>query len=200
MNKNYVVRLTGAEPAACETVVKNEKGISEKLRRAMILLEADADGPGWNDVKISEAVGCRIQIVTNVRRVFVQEGFQSALMRKKRITPPTPKLLDRAGEAKWIALRLGKPPAGYGLWTPRLHTDQLVDPRGPPDQTRTSGPSIGNSRSTQLASNCSDSHPVFSLDRALFAGRLGSEARRSATRHRCWCSNRGRSAGAADSP
>ena len=75
MNKNYVVRLTGAEPAACETVVKNEKGISEKLRRAMILLEADADGPGWNDVKISEAVGCRIQIVTNVRRVFVQEGF-----------------------------------------------------------------------------------------------------------------------------
>jgi hypothetical protein len=55
MSKNYVVRLTGAEPAACEAVVKNEKGRSEKLRRAMILLEADADGPGWNDVKIRRA-------------------------------------------------------------------------------------------------------------------------------------------------
>ena len=114
MNKKDVVRLTGAERSTCEAAVKNENGRSETLRRAMILLNADADGPGWNDVKISEAVGCRVQTVENVRRVFVQEGFQAALMRKKRATPPTPKLLDGACEAKLIAIRLGKPPAGYG--------------------------------------------------------------------------------------
>jgi hypothetical protein len=52
--------------------------------------------------------------VENVRREFVQEGFEAALVRKKRTTSPTPKLLDAAAEAKVIALRLGKPPAGYG--------------------------------------------------------------------------------------
>ncbi len=84
-------------------------------------------GPGWNDEKISEAVGCRIRTVENVRREFVLEGFEAAFVRKKRTTSPTPKLLDGAAEAKLIALRLGKPPAGYGHWTLRLLADQLVE-------------------------------------------------------------------------
>ena len=113
MNKKYIVRLTDEERAICEATVKNEKGKSEKLRRAVILLKADMDGPGWNDEKISEAVGCRVRTTENVRREFVLEGFEAALVRKKRTTPPTPKLLDEAAEAKLIALRLGKPPTGW---------------------------------------------------------------------------------------
>jgi hypothetical protein len=35
-------------------------------------------------------------------------------------------LLDGAGEAKLIAMRLGKPPAGFGHWTLRLLADQMV--------------------------------------------------------------------------
>ena len=62
-----------------------------------------------------------------MRQAFVLDGFESALARKKRATPPTPKLLDGAGEAKLIAMRLGKPPAGYGHWTLRLLADQLVE-------------------------------------------------------------------------
>ena len=120
-------RLSAEERAVCEATVKNEKGKSEKLRRAMILLKADLDGPDWKDEKISEAVGCRIRTVENVRREFVHEGFEAALVRKKRTTSPTPKLLDGAAEAKLIALRLGKPPAGYGHWTLRLLADQLVE-------------------------------------------------------------------------
>ena len=127
MNKKYRVRLTDEERTVCEATVKNEKGKSEKLRRAMILLKADLDGPDWKDGKISEAVGCRIRTVEHVRREFVQEGFEAALVRKKRTTSPTPKLLDGAAEAKLIALRLGKPPAGYGHWTLRLLGDQLVE-------------------------------------------------------------------------
>ena len=88
---------------------------------------ADADGPAWNDVKISEAVGCRTRTVENVRRAFVLEGFEGALVRKKPATSPTPKLLDGAAEAKLIALRLGKPPAGFGQWTLRLLADQMVE-------------------------------------------------------------------------
>src|SRR4051812_42724586 len=120
MNKKYMVRLTAEERAVCEATVESEKGKSEKLRRAMVLLKADVGGLAWKDEKISEAVGCRIRTVENVRREFVLEGFDAALVRKKRTTPPTPKLLDGAGEAKLIALRLGKPPAGYGRWTLRL--------------------------------------------------------------------------------
>ena len=127
MNKKYMVQLTDEERAVCEATVKSEKGTSEKLRRATILLKADSAGPGWNDKQISTAVGCHMRTVENVRRGFVLEGFEAALVRKKRVMPPTPKLLDGAGEAKLIAMRLGKPPAGFGHWTLRLLADQLVE-------------------------------------------------------------------------
>src|SRR5262249_39348139 len=127
MNKKYVVRLTDEERAICEATIKKETGKSEKLRRATIVLKAEADGRGWCDAKISEAVGCRSRTVENVRQAFVLEGFEAALARKKRATTPTPKLLDGAAEAKLIALRLGKPPAGFGHWTLRLLADQMVE-------------------------------------------------------------------------
>ena len=76
MNKKYIVRLTDEERAICESTIKKETGKSEKLRRATILLKADADGPAWNDARISEAVGCRRQTVENVRQAFVLEGFE----------------------------------------------------------------------------------------------------------------------------
>ena len=91
------------------------------------MLKADVDGPAWEDSKISEAVGCRTRTVENVRQAFILEGFEEALARKKRATSPTPKLLDGAAEAKVIALRLGKPPAGFGHWTLRLLADQVVE-------------------------------------------------------------------------
>ena len=127
MNKKYVVRLTDEERAICEATVKKEKGKSEKVRRATILLKTNADGPAWDDAKISEAIGCRTRTVENVRQAFVLEGFEKALVRQKRVTSPTPKLLDGTAEAKLIAMRLGKPPAGFGHWTLRLLADQLVE-------------------------------------------------------------------------
>lgn len=127
MNKKYIVRLTDDERAVCEATVAKETGKSQKLRRAAILLKADVDGPSWNDAKISEAVGCRTQTVENVRRAFVLEGFEAALVRKKPATSPTPKRLDGAAEAKLIALRLGRPPAGFGRWTLRLLADRMVE-------------------------------------------------------------------------
>ena len=127
MNKKYIVRLTDEERAICEATIKKETGKSEKLRRATILLKADVDGPAWNDTKITEAVGCQRQTVENVRQAFVLQGFQGALVRKKRVMPPTPKLLDGVTEAKLIAMRLGKPPAGFGHWTLRLLADQMVE-------------------------------------------------------------------------
>jgi hypothetical protein len=127
MNKKYIVRLSDAERRVCDEVVKKLKGTSQKVRRAQVLLKADADGPGWSDEKISEAYGCRVQTVENVRKRFVVEGFELALEGVKRQTPPTAPLLDGKGEAKVIATRLGKPPAGYGRWTLRLLAEHIVE-------------------------------------------------------------------------
>ena len=126
MHKRYIVRLSDAERQVCQEVVKKLKGTSQKVRRAQILLKADADGPGWTDARIAEAYSCRVQTVENLRKRLVTEGFETVLNGKQREAPPTPPLLDGQGEAKLIALRLGKPPAGYGRWTLQLLADQLV--------------------------------------------------------------------------
>lgn len=127
MNKKYLVRLSDAERRVCEDVVKKLKGTSQKVRRAQMLLKANADGPGWTDERICEAYGCRVQTVENVRKRLVTEGFELALDGVQRQTPPTPPLLDGEAEAKVIATRLGTPPAGYGRWTLRLLAEQLVE-------------------------------------------------------------------------
>jgi hypothetical protein len=126
MYKKYIVRLSERERQTCLEVVKKLKGTSQKVRRAQILLKADADGPAWTDARIAEAFHCRIQTIENLRKRLVTEGFEVALDGKQRETPPTPPLLDGEKEAKLIALRLGKPPAGYGRWTLQLLADELV--------------------------------------------------------------------------
>jgi hypothetical protein len=126
MNKKYIVRLSDEERQTCQQIVKKFKGSSQKVRRAQILLKADADGPAWPDAKIAEAFDCRVQTVENVRKRLVTEGFDLALEGKKRREPPTPPKLDGVREAKLIALRLGKPPAGYGRWSLQLLADELV--------------------------------------------------------------------------
>jgi transposase len=126
MNKKFIVRLSDEERAVCQEVIKKLKGSSQKVRRAQILLKADADGPGWIDSRIAEAFNCRVQTIENLRKRLVTEGFEAALERQKRQEPPTPPKLDGEGEAKLIAMRLGKPPAGYGHWTLQLLADELV--------------------------------------------------------------------------
>ena len=126
MNKKFIVRLSDEERVVCQEIIKKLKGTSQKVRRAQILLKADADGPAWSDVRIAEAFDCRVQTIENVRKRLVLEGFEQALERKKRADPPTPCKLDGEAEAKLIAMRLGKPPAGYGHWTLQLLADEMV--------------------------------------------------------------------------
>ncbi len=127
MQKKYVVRLTDEERERLTAVVKRLSGTSQKVRRAQILLKADADGPAWTDGQIADAFGCRTKTVENVRQHLVERGFSQALDGVKRVTPPTPKRLDGEQEAKVIATRLGPPPAGYANWTLRLLARKVVE-------------------------------------------------------------------------
>ena len=126
MQKKNVVRLSGEERQSCQQVIDKLKGTSQKVRRANILLKADADGPAWTDKRIAEAFRCRIQTVENIRKKCVLEGFDAALEHQKPQAPPAT-LLDGEQEAKVIATRLGPPPKGYSKWTLRLLARKVVE-------------------------------------------------------------------------
>jgi len=127
MQKKYVVRLTGEERETLRSVIKKLSGSSQKVRRAQVLLKADADGPCWTDRQIADAFGCRINTVEKIRQRLVVDGFAIALNGKPRETPPRQKLLDGEQEAKVIALRLGEPPAGFANWSLRLLAEKVVE-------------------------------------------------------------------------
>jgi len=126
MIKKYIVRLTDAEREALKQVVGKLSGSSQKVRRAQVLLKADADGPGWTDARIAEAFDCRTKTVENIRERFVTKGFELTLDGQPRAKPPRAKLLDGEQEAKVIAMRLGPPPAGFSNWTLRLLAERVV--------------------------------------------------------------------------
>src|SRR5436853_4722738 len=70
MHKKYTVRLSDEERGVCQEIVKRLKGTSEKVKRAQILLRADADGPGWPDAKIAEAHSCSVrQVRAYIKRI-----------------------------------------------------------------------------------------------------------------------------------
>ena len=99
MQKKYIVRLSRVERQTLEEVVRKFKGSSQKVRRAQILLKADANGPSWSDARIAEAFDCRRQTVEGIRQRLVESGFEATLEGKKRAEPPTEKLLDGKQEA-----------------------------------------------------------------------------------------------------
>ena len=125
MHKKYIVRLSDAERNILNRLAKQRHVSSQKVRRAQVLLKADADGPNWIDTKIADAFDCSTKTVENIRERLVTEGFETTLhgRLKKRVRG---KVLDGEQEAKIIALRLGQPPQGFANWTLRLLAAQAV--------------------------------------------------------------------------
>ena len=125
MRKKYVVRLTDAEREILTELLKRQRVAAQKVRRARILLKADADGPNWTDARIAEAFDCRTRSVESLRERLVTEGFEVALHGKPKSRVRS-KVLDGEQEAKIIALRLGPPPKGFANWTLRLLAERAV--------------------------------------------------------------------------
>ena len=124
--KRYIVRLTAQEREVCRETLRKLNGSSEKVRRAQVLLKADADGPAWTDERIADAFSCRTKTVENIRQRCVLQGFEQALERKRREFPPT-RNCSGEQEAHIIALRLGPPPKGYANWSLRLLARRVVE-------------------------------------------------------------------------
>ena len=125
MQKKYIVRLTNLERETLNRLVQKRRVSAQKVRRAHVLLKADANGPNWTDAEIADAFDSCTRTVEFIRERLVTEGFAIALngKPKKRVRG---KVLDGEQEAKIIALRLGLPPKGFANWTLRLLAEQAV--------------------------------------------------------------------------
>ena len=89
MGKKYIVRLMAQEREVCQQTLRKLNGGSEKVRRAQILVKADADGPRVDRPGRSPMpFRGRTKTVENIRQRCVLEGFRTGAGAKTtRITP-----------------------------------------------------------------------------------------------------------------
>ena len=127
--KRYVVTLTDEERAELEGLLAGGRSSALKQAHARILLKADAagGGPAWSDSRIAEAVEVGTATVERVRKRFVEQGLEAALVRKPQERLSRLKALDGRAEARLIALACSPPPGGRKAWTMQLLADKLVE-------------------------------------------------------------------------
>ncbi len=127
--KKYRVTLTYEERQGLHHLTSAGKAAARKLTHARILLKADAapGGPAWTDDRIAEAFDVSTDTVGRIRRRFVEQGLDAALVRKPQARPSREPVLDGAAEARLIALACSSPPGGRKAWTMRLLADKLVE-------------------------------------------------------------------------
>ena len=129
VHKKYVVELSAGEREQLGEVISKGKSPAKAILKARILLKADqgADGEGWTDERICEALETNIIMVARTRAKLVNEGLAAVLARKKRARPPVEPIFDGEAQAQLIALACRTPPPGYARWTIRLLADKVVE-------------------------------------------------------------------------
>ena len=128
MKKKYPVILSDTERDRLKQLIASGTASARKLTHTRILLKADdgAQGAGWVDEKVAEAVETSQPTVARIRRQYFEEGLDAALNRR----PPTreyQRKLDGESEARLVALACSEPPKGAARWSLRLLADKLVE-------------------------------------------------------------------------
>ena len=128
INKKYHVTLTAEERTQLQDLLAAGKTAARTLTHVRILLKADesADGPGWTDEAIREALEVGLATIGRVRQRFVEESLEAALHRQAP-TRVYEHLVDGECEAHLVALACSTPPTGHKQWTLRLLADKLVE-------------------------------------------------------------------------
>jgi transposase len=121
MNIRYRVTLTGDEREHLQNLVSGGKGAVRRIKRAQILLAADARS---TDQSIAINVGAGTSTVYRTKQRFVEEGLEQALSESPR--PGVPRKLDASDESLLIAVACSRPPGGRAKWTMRLLADEMV--------------------------------------------------------------------------
>ncbi len=75
-------------------VVKKLKGLSQKVRRAQVLLKVDANGPNWTDERIAEAFSYRVQTVEQIRQHLSEASERHLTVQNAKTRRPQNYLLE----------------------------------------------------------------------------------------------------------
>ena len=124
MNTKYPVVLSEEQRQHLEKLTSSGKVPARQMKRAQILLKSDVQ-TNWSYERIMEAFDVSAVTIAAVRRAFMEQGLEVALLRKKP-DREYEHILDGEGEAHLIALACSEPPAGRAKWSLRLLQDRFV--------------------------------------------------------------------------
>lgn len=121
----YAIDLTNAEHAALRELLSKKKVKRSTIINAYILLKADRSC-GWTNTDIAAAYDVSTKKVEQLKKRFVEEGFEAALYRKP-VTNAHRRKITGDEEAHLIALCCGQAPEGHERWTLRMLADKMVE-------------------------------------------------------------------------
>jgi transposase len=121
MNVRYRVELSQTERDQLSALLSGGKHAVRKLKRAQILLAADA---GASDEAIATSIGVGGSTVYRTKRRFVLGNVEAALSEEPR--PGANRKLTGKEEALLVATACSNPPAGRARWTLELLAGALV--------------------------------------------------------------------------
>src|SRR6202051_5125670 len=121
MNVRYRVELSQAERDELTAMLSKGKRAARKLKRAQILLAADA---GRSDDEIAGALAVGGSTVYRTKRRFVEGNLERALSEDPR--PGAKRKLTGKEEALLVAMACANPPEGRARWTLELLADAMV--------------------------------------------------------------------------
>ncbi len=121
MNVRYRVELSQAERGELIMMLSGGKHAARKLKRAQILLAADAGG---SDDAIARTVAVGGSTVYRTKRRFVEGNLERALTEEPR--PGAERKLTGKEEALLVATACSTPPEGRARWTLELLADAMV--------------------------------------------------------------------------
>jgi transposase len=123
-----MVCLTVEEQEKLKQLVKTGTAPARTIMRANVLLATDGNRNSGrlSAQKIAELYHIHPLTVHDIRKQFSQQGLDKTIHRKKRNTPPPPKVTGDV-EAKIIALACSEPPDGRTRWTLELLSDKSVE-------------------------------------------------------------------------
>lgn len=128
MKRKHVVRLEAEERSQLEQLVRRGQSKALRIRHANILLGVDESevGAKLTDEEAAKAFGVAVRSIESLRKRFVEEGLEAALVRRKQVRPSIERMFDGEKEAKLIAVACGPKPQGRGRWTLELLAERVV--------------------------------------------------------------------------
>jgi len=121
MTIRYRVDLSEAERAELEALLRGGRHAARKLKRAQILLAADA---GMPDDTMAQSLGVGSSTVYRTKRRFVEGNLKRALSEEPR--PGAKRKLTVPEEALLVATACSRPPEGCARWTLELLAGEMV--------------------------------------------------------------------------